>query len=174
MPKKDYEKSIKGLHSMAHGVFIPIFFASIGIHFSYGSLSVPYYLVPVVLAIITFGKFGGAILAAAVAKLKPVLTIGTSVMAEGAVDLAKMLSTLSAGMVQPDLFSLVFFDNDTCDFGNPQEGNLLASSAAGQVVKKITIEVAIDTLTPGTPGRCSATCASAMSTSQSCRLCMAK
>jgi Kef-type K+ transport system membrane component KefB len=109
MPKKDYEKSIKGLHSIAHGVFIPIFFASIGIHFSYGSLSVPYYLVPVVLAIITFGKFGGAILAAAVAKLKPVLTIATSVMAKGAVDLPKMLSTLSAGMVQPDLFSLVLF-----------------------------------------------------------------
>jgi hypothetical protein len=65
-------------------------------------------------------------------------------------------------------------DNDTCDFGNPQEGNLLAFSGEGQVVKKITIEVAIDTLTPGTRGRCSATCASVMSTSQSCRLCMAK
>jgi Kef-type K+ transport system membrane component KefB len=109
MPKKDYEKSIKGLHSIAHGVFIPIFFASIGIYFSYGCLSVPYYLVAVVLAIITFGKFGGAIVAAVVAKLKPVLTIGTGVMAKGAVDLAKMLSPLSAGIVQPDLFSLVVF-----------------------------------------------------------------
>jgi Kef-type K+ transport system membrane component KefB len=109
MPKKDYEKSIEGLHSIAHGVFIPIFFASISIHFSYGCLSVPYYLVPVVLVIITFGKFGGAILAAAIAKLKPLLTIGTGVMAKGAVDLVKMLSLLSAGMVQPDLFSLVVF-----------------------------------------------------------------
>jgi hypothetical protein len=43
------------------------------------------------------------------AKLKPVLTIGTNVMARGAVNLAKMLSTLSARMVQPDLFSLVLF-----------------------------------------------------------------
>lgn len=67
MPKKDYEKSIKGLHSIAHGVFIPIFFASIGIHFSYGCLSVPYYLAPIVLVIITFGKFGGAILAEGIA-----------------------------------------------------------------------------------------------------------
>ena len=104
MPKKDYEKSIKGLHSIAHGVFIPIFFASTGIHFSYGCLSVRYYLVPVVLVIITFGKFGGAILAAAIVQLKPVLTIGTGVMAKGAVDLVKILSSLSAGMVQPDLF----------------------------------------------------------------------
>jgi Kef-type K+ transport system membrane component KefB len=85
MPEKDYEKSIKGLHSIAHGVFIPIFFASIGIHFGYGCLSVPYYLVPVVLVIITFGKFGGAITAAAIVQLKPVLTIGTGVMAKGAV-----------------------------------------------------------------------------------------
>lgn len=109
MPKKDYEKSIKGLHSIAHGVFIPIFFASIGIHFSYGCLSVPYYLAPIVPVIITFGKFGGAILAEGIAKLKPVLTIGTGVMARGEVGLAKMLSPLSAGMVQPDLFSLVVF-----------------------------------------------------------------
>ena len=70
MPKKDYEKSIKGLQSIAHGVFIPIFFASIDIHFSYGCLSVPYYVVPVVLVIITFGKFDGAILAAAIVQLQ--------------------------------------------------------------------------------------------------------
>jgi Kef-type K+ transport system membrane component KefB len=75
MPKKDYEKSIKGLRMIAHGVFIPIFFASIGIHFSYDCLSVPYYLVPVILLIITFGKFGRAILAAAIVRLKPVLTL---------------------------------------------------------------------------------------------------
>jgi Kef-type K+ transport system membrane component KefB len=106
MPKKDYEKSIKGMHSITHGVFIPIFFAGIGIYFSYGCLSVAYYLVAVVPAIITFGKFGGAILAAAVAKLKPVLTIGTGVMAKGAVDLAILLSPLSAAMVQPDCFRL--------------------------------------------------------------------
>jgi Kef-type K+ transport system membrane component KefB len=109
MPKNDYEKSIKGLHTIAHRVFISIFFAGIGIYFSYGCLSVPYYLVAIVLAITTFGKFAGAILAAAVAKLKPVLTIGTGVMANGAVNLAILLWLLSAGMVQPDLFSLAVF-----------------------------------------------------------------
>jgi Kef-type K+ transport system membrane component KefB len=109
MPKKEYEDVTKGMHSIAHGVFIPIFFAGIGIYFSFGFLSLPYYLIAAVLLVVTVGKFGGAIVAAVAAKLKPVLTIGTGVMAKGAVDLAMLLSLLSAGIVMPDMFSLIVF-----------------------------------------------------------------
>lgn len=109
MPKKEYEDAVKGLHSIAHGVFIPIFFAGIGIYFSFGFLGLPFYLIAAVLAVITVGKFGGAVLAALVAKLKPVVTVGSGVMAKGAVDLAILLSLLSVGIIQPDLFSLVVF-----------------------------------------------------------------
>jgi Na+:H+ antiporter len=109
MPKKEYEDAVKGLHSIAHGVFIPIFFAGIGIYFSFGFIGLPIYLIAAVLAVITVGKFGGAVLAALVAKLKPIVTVGAGVMAKGAVDLAILLSLLSVGIIQPDLFSLVVF-----------------------------------------------------------------
>jgi Kef-type K+ transport system membrane component KefB len=143
MPKKEYEDAVKGLHSIAHGVFIPIFFAGIGIYFSFGFLELPYYLIAAVLAVITVGKFGGAVLAALVAKLKPVVTVGAGVMAKGAVDLAILLSLLSVGIIQPDLFSLVVFGIVVM---------ILATSIALKrgitMSSKTVIEDATDTLTP--------------------------
>lgn len=88
MSKKEYEDTVRGMHSIVHGVFIPIFFAEIGIYFSFGFLSLPYLLIAGLLAVITVGKFGWAILAAAVAQPKPVLTVGAGVMSKGTVDLA--------------------------------------------------------------------------------------
>lgn len=142
MPKKEYEDAVKGLHSIAHGVFIPIFFAGIGIYFSFGFLGLPHYLIAAVLAVITVGKFGGAVLAALVAKLKPVVTVGTGVMAKGAVDLAILLSLLSVGIIQPDLFSLVVFGIVVM---------ILATSIAlkkGITMGSKTVIDATDTLTP--------------------------
>ena len=142
MPKKEYEDAVKGLHSIAHGVFIPIFFAGIGIYFSFGFLGLPHYLIAAVLAVITVGKFGGAVLAALVAKLKPVVTVGAGVMAKGAVDLAILLSLLSVGIIQPDLFSLVVFGIVVM---------ILATSIAlkkGITMGSKTVIDATDTLTP--------------------------
>jgi Kef-type K+ transport system membrane component KefB len=69
MPKKDYEDTVEGVLSIAYGFFIPIFFGGIGIYSSFGFLSQPHLLIAAVVAAITVGKFGGAILAAFVAKL---------------------------------------------------------------------------------------------------------
>lgn len=151
LPKRDYEDVTKGLHSIAHGVFIPIFFAGIGIYFSFGFLDLPYYLIAAVLAVVTIGKFGGAILAAMVAKLKPILTVGTGVMAKGAVDLAILLSLLSAGIIMPDLFSLVVFGIVIMILATSislKRRLVLASAAPGEVAKTMSTETAEDALTP--------------------------
>lgn len=151
MPRKEYADTVKGVHSLAHGVFIPIFFAGIGIYFSFSFLSLPYYLIAAVLAVVTLGKFGGAILAAVVAKLRPVLTVGSGVMAKGAVDLAIMLSLLSAGIVMPELFSLVVFGIVIMILATSitlKRQMSLASSAPKEVVKEISVEAAADTVMP--------------------------
>ena len=151
MPKKDYQDAVKGLHSIAHGVFIPIFFAGIGIYFSFSFLNLPYYLIAAVIAVVTLGKFGGAILAALVAKLKPVLTVGTGVMAKGAVDLALLLSLLSAGIIHPDLFSLIVFGIVIMILATSiilKKRLMLESAKPGEVAKTISMETAEDTVTP--------------------------
>jgi len=148
MPKKEYEDAVKGLHSIAHGVFIPIFFAGIGIYFSFGFLGMPYYLIAAVLGIITVGKFGGAVLAALVAKLRPVVTVGSGVMAKGAVDLAMLLSLLSVGIIQPDLFSLVVFGIVVMILTTSIALKRRIVPASAEANKALSLETATDTLTP--------------------------
>lgn len=151
MPRNEYADTVKGVHSLAHGVFIPIFFAGIGLYFSFGFLSLPYYLIAAVLAVITLGKFGGAILAAIVAKLRPILTVGSGVMAKGAVDLAIMLSLLSAGIILPELFSLVVFGIVIMILATSitlKRQMSLASSAPEEIAKEISVEAAADTIMP--------------------------
>lgn len=149
--KKDYEQEVIGLRAMANGIFIPIFFAGIGIYFSFGFLNLPYYLIGAVLAVVTVGKFGSSILAARIARLKPVITVGTGVMAKGAIDLALMLSLLSIGLVHPDLFSLVVFGIVVmmlATSGTLKRAFAQKSASASEVTTQMSMEVASETLTP--------------------------
>jgi CBS domain-containing protein len=151
IPKKDYEQEVDGLRKMANGIFIPIFFAGIGIYFSFGFLSLPSYLIAAVLAVVTFGKFAGSILAAAIAKLRPILAVGTGVMAKGAIDLALLLSLLSIGLIKPDLFSLVVFGIVVMTLASSatlKRGFSLKSSSASEVTKSVSLETASDSLSP--------------------------
>jgi len=150
MPKKDYEDMVKGVHGLAHGIFIPIFFAGIGIYFSFSFVNLPYYLIAAVLATVTLGKFAGGILAAMVSKLKPIVTVGSGVMAKGAVDLAIMLSLLSAGIIMPELFSLIVFGVVIMLVATSvmlKRGLSKPSTAPKEIIKEITREES-DTVMP--------------------------
>ncbi|MFQ5940385.1 MAG: cation:proton antiporter [Nitrososphaerales archaeon] len=109
MPKNEYFETSRGLHSIGHGIFIPIFFAGIGLHFMPTFLQLPIITIVGFLTIIIGVKFVGSYLAARVARLTPASTVATGVMAKGAVDLALMLSLLSAGLLDGSLFSLLVF-----------------------------------------------------------------
>jgi CBS domain-containing protein len=151
MPKADYDEEVRGLRAMANGVFIPIFFAGVGMYFSFAFLNLPYYLIAAVLGVVTFGKFGGAIAAAAIARLKPILAVGTGVMAKGPVDLALILSLLSVGLIQSDLFSLVVFGIIVMILASSfalKKGLGLKSSSASEVARNVSVDVAADSLTP--------------------------
>lgn len=151
MPKTEYDEEVKGLRAMANGVFIPIFFAGIGIYFSFAFLNLPYYLIAAVLGVVTLGKFGGAIAAASIARLKPLLAVGAGVMAKGPVDLALILSLLSLGLVQSDLFSLVVFGIIVMILATSftlKRGLGLKSSSASEVARNVSVEAATESLTP--------------------------
>lgn len=151
IPKKDYEQEVSGLRAMANGIFIPIFFAGIGIYFSFGFLSLPYYLIAAVIIVVTVGKFGSSVLAAAVANLKPVIAVGAGVMAKGTIDLALMLSLLSVGLVQPNLFSLVVFGIVVMMLATSatlKRGFAQKSASTGEGKSDFPMEVTSETLTP--------------------------
>ena len=71
MPKEEYLETSKGLHSIGYGVFIPIFFAGIGLKFAPDFFELPVLTIVGFLAIIIGVKFGGAYVAARIGKLTP-------------------------------------------------------------------------------------------------------
>ncbi len=109
MPKTDYIESISGLRSIAHGIFVPIFFAGIGLQISFGFLDFPLSLIIIFVLVVVVGKFAGAFLGAFVARMPNPLAISSGVMAKGAVDLALMLTLLNLGLINQSLFSLSAF-----------------------------------------------------------------
>lgn len=109
MPKEEYLETSKGLHSIGYGIFIPIFFAGIGLKFAPNFLDLPVFTIIGFLAIIIGVKFGGSYVAARIGKLTPYKVVASGVMSKGAVDLALMLTLLGAGILDDTIFSLLVF-----------------------------------------------------------------
>lgn len=109
MNRDEYQEISKNINAIGYGIFIPIFFSGIGLHFSASFVNLPIWIIAGFLAIIVGVKFGGSYLAAKVAHMRPARTVAYGVMSKGAVDLALMLSLLENEMLQDDLFSLLVF-----------------------------------------------------------------
>ena len=109
MAKDDYSEISKNIGVIGHGIFIPIFFAGIGLHFSLGFLNLDWWIIAVFIGIIIGVKFVSSYIAVRIAKMRPARTVAYGVMAKGAVDLALMLSLLQADILDNDLFSLLVF-----------------------------------------------------------------
>lgn len=109
MPKEEYLETSRGLHSIGYGIFIPIFFAGIGLQFAPNFFELPIITIVGFLTIIIGVKFGGSYIAARIGKLTPHKVVASGVMSKGAVDLALMLTLLGAGILDKTIFSLLVF-----------------------------------------------------------------
>lgn len=109
MNREEYLEISKSVHAIGYGIFIPIFFAGIGLHFTLSFFEMPIWIIGGFLTIIVGVKFAGSYLAAKIAHMKPARTVAYGVMSKGAVDLALMLSLLGAEILENELFSLLVF-----------------------------------------------------------------
>ncbi|NJK78190.1 MAG: CBS domain-containing protein [Nanoarchaeota archaeon] len=109
MAKDEYSEISQNVGVIGNGLFIPIFFAGIGLHFSLGFLNLDLWIIAVFIGIIIGVKFISSYIAVRIAKMLPTTTVAYGVMAKGAVDLALMLSLLQANILEDDLFSLLVF-----------------------------------------------------------------
>ena len=107
MTKDEYHEISKNISVIGYGIFIPIFFAGIGLHFSLAFLELEWWVIAVFILIMTGIKFLSSYLAVRIAKMRPATTVAYGVMSKGAVDLALMLSLLQADMMDNKLFSLL-------------------------------------------------------------------
>ena len=109
MAKEEYTEISKSVNAIGYGIFIPIFFAGIGLHFSTAFLDLELWIIGGFLGIIIGVKFFSSYLAVRIAKMRPATTVAYGVMSKGAVDLALMLSLLQVEILDDDLFSLLVF-----------------------------------------------------------------
>jgi len=109
MTRSEYLEISNNVKAVGYGIFIPIFFAGIGLHFSPNFIQLPIEVIIGFLIIIVGGKFFGSYLAVRVAKMRPLTTVAYGVMSKGAVDLALMLALLETGLLEDNMFSLLVF-----------------------------------------------------------------
>ena len=107
MSKDEYTEISKNVNAIGYGIFIPIFFAGIGLHFSTAFLDLELWVIGGFLGIMIGVKFIGSYLAVRIAKMRPATTVAYGVMSKGAVDLALMLSLLQVEILDNSLFSLL-------------------------------------------------------------------
>jgi len=107
MTRDEYHEISKNISAIGYGIFIPIFFAGIGLHFSFAFLELEWWIIAVFIIIMTGVKFLGSYIAVRIAKMRPATTVAYGVMSKGAVDLALMLSLLQAKIMDDKLFSLL-------------------------------------------------------------------
>ena len=96
-----------GIRSTADGLFVPLFFASAGLHLNLAFTSLPPLVIAAIVIIPLVGKFLGAIVGAYVIRMGISFPLATGLMAKGAAEVALLLVMLQHNLIQEDLFSLL-------------------------------------------------------------------
>ena len=96
-----------GIRSTADGLFVPLFFASAGLHLSLAFTSLSPLAIAAIVIIPLVGKFLGAIIGAYVIRIGISFPLATGLMAKGAAEIALLLIMFQHNLIQEDLFSLL-------------------------------------------------------------------
>ena len=137
LPYQTRQEVTPGLRGTAEGLFVPLFFASAGLHFSFTFVELPLSTMVVLALIPLAGNFVGAFVGAYVSRLTVPYAVASGLMGKGVAEIALLLVLRDSGAVSESLFSflvLVMF------------GYILLMPAA----ISFTVNYASRRLTPGT------------------------
>ncbi len=96
-----------GMRGTAEGFFVPLFFASAGLHLSLDFLQLPLATILVLTLVPLAGKFAAALLSAWVTRLEAPLAIASGLMAKGVAEIALLLVLFQSGVIDQGIFSLM-------------------------------------------------------------------
>ena len=96
-----------GMRGAAEGFFVPLFFASAGLHLSLEFLELPPATIVALVLVPLAGKFAGAFISAFVTRLDAPLATAAGLMAKGVAEIAILLVLLQAGAIDKGVFSLL-------------------------------------------------------------------
>ena len=96
-----------GLRSTAEGLFVPLFFASAGLHLNLDFLQLPPHTIAALVFVPLIGKFAAAFISAYVTRLEAPFAMATGLMAKGVAEIALLILLLHAGAISAGVFSLM-------------------------------------------------------------------
>ncbi len=107
LPNRLRGEILPGVRGLAHGLFIPLFFASAGIYLDFSFRLLPVWSIVAVVLVAVLGKFAGTLVGVTVARLNRPLAIASGMMGKGVVEIALLVVMLNMGAISQELFSLL-------------------------------------------------------------------
>lgn len=107
LPDRMRRDVMPGMRSVAEGLFIPLFFASAGLHLDFSFASLPAATIAALLFIPLLGKLAGAFISIYMARLDTPLVLTTGLMAKGVAEIALLIVLYETGVIGHDVFSLL-------------------------------------------------------------------
>ncbi len=134
-----------GLRSTAEAIFVPLFFASAGLHFTFNFVDIAP-LTMVALALIPLsGNFIGALLGAYVARLAMPQAVASGLMGKGVAEIALLLVLWELSVIDEAVFSFLVLVMFCYLLLTPS----LISFATGRASRSVTSRDGASTATPG-------------------------
>ena len=96
-----------GMRGAAEGFFVPLFFASAGLHFSLDFVKLPIETIAALALVPLVGKVGASFLSAYVTRVNAPFATAVGLTAKGVAEIALLLVMLHSGTLSKDIFSLL-------------------------------------------------------------------
>ena len=106
LPHQVRRDILPGLRSIGEGLFVPLFFASAGLHFSWSFVELPAWTIAALVVLPLIGKFAGAAIGAYLVHLRARFALATGLMAKGVAEIAVLLVLVESGVIGDGVFSL--------------------------------------------------------------------
>ena len=98
---------LPGLRSVSDGLFVPLFFASAGLSFSFSFAALPLWTMAGLALIPLFGNFAGAFIGAYVSRLTVPYAVASGLMGKGVAEIALLLVLWDSGVIDGGVFSFL-------------------------------------------------------------------
>ena len=107
LPHRMREDIMPGMRSTAEGLFVPLFFASAGLHLDFSFVELPVITIVALLFIPMIGKILASLIGTYLARLDTPIVISTGLMGKGVAEIALLLVLFETGVISQGVYSLL-------------------------------------------------------------------
>ena len=107
LPYQVRREIMPGLRSTAEGLFVPLFFASAGLHFTFSFAGLPVWTMVALALIPLAGNFMGAFIGAYISRLVAPYAVAFGLMGKGVAEIALLLVLRETGSIDEGIFSFL-------------------------------------------------------------------